>query len=322
MMIRLITLGLAGLIGACANQHGADLAPTGFRSCAKTLVAGDPASSEGHSYPAWSPDGRYIAFTSQQNGNYDIYALELAGGAVTRLTDHPAVDAHPSWSPDSAFLSFDSTREGNRDGFVVAFDGCGEENVTANPANDGPLSWHRDGRQVLFNSDRGGEDQVYRSTLIGTDHGFFMFGAHRLTAGPGRNQAPSFHPQGEAVLFESRRDGNREQYVMNPDGTAPRNLTRHPAADFVGRWSPQGDWISFWSNRSGNDDIYLIRPDSGELRPMTEAPTNERMPAWSPDGMQLVFASDRTGRWELFVMTIADRRVRQLTCGLEACSTP
>ncbi len=58
--------------------------------------------------PAISPDGKWLAFSSNKNGYWDLYLLELASGSTIRLTDTPAYDAAPSWSPDGAFLAYES----------------------------------------------------------------------------------------------------------------------------------------------------------------------------------------------------------------------
>jgi TolB protein len=74
-------------------------------------------SAEG--FPAWSPDGRRIAFVSDRDGNSEIYVMNIDGSNQIRLTDNPAADSFPTWSPDSGRIAFESDRGGNYDIWVM-----------------------------------------------------------------------------------------------------------------------------------------------------------------------------------------------------------
>ena len=92
-------------------------------------------------YPAWSHDGRRLAFTSYLDDNVDIYILELGSGALTRLTAHPDKDAHPTWSPDDTQIAFVSSRDGNEDIFIMNSDGSNPRNLTQSPGRDYRPNW-------------------------------------------------------------------------------------------------------------------------------------------------------------------------------------
>ena len=77
-----------------------------------THTAGDGA-------PAWSPDGKKIAFASERTGNPDIWVMDSDGGNLRQLTTHTALDAAPAWSPDGKKIAFDSERTGNWDIWVL-----------------------------------------------------------------------------------------------------------------------------------------------------------------------------------------------------------
>ena len=71
----------------------------------------DRPPSLGTSRLSWSPDGRYIAFESKRDGNWEIYVMDSDGSNPRRLTDHPAEDKYPSWSPDGRYIAFQSNRD-------------------------------------------------------------------------------------------------------------------------------------------------------------------------------------------------------------------
>ena len=86
--------------------------------------------------PAWSPDGRKLAFVSRRDGNSEIYVINADGSEQENLTQHPARDSHPSWSRDGRKLAFVSRRDGNSEIYVMNADGSGLRNVTRAPSND------------------------------------------------------------------------------------------------------------------------------------------------------------------------------------------
>lgn len=82
----------------------------------------------------------------------------------------------------------------------------------------------------------------------------------------GEEQVFAEAPKISKILFTSTRDGNREVYMMNPDGSKQVNLTRHPATDLQAAWSPTGEQILFVSDREGIRDLYLMDPDGSNVR--------------------------------------------------------
>ena len=106
-------------------------------------------------------------------------------------------------------------------------------------------------------------------------------------------------PKTPKILFTSTRDGNREVYMMNPDGSQQVNLTQHPAGDMGAVWSPTGEQILFVSDRQGTRarDLYLMDPDGSNVRRVFKKKTTDwrGYATWAPDGKQFAYQStDRT----------------------------
>ena len=116
---------------------------------------------------------------------------------------------------------------------------------------------------------------------------------------PASAQAPTT----SKILFASARDGNRDVYIMNPDGSEQVNLTKHRADDQQAVWSPTGEKILFVSDRGGTRDLYLMDPDGSNVRRVFKFKIEDwrTTPTWSPDGTQFVYV--RTN-WNKVMITL------------------
>ena len=115
------------------------------------------------------------------------------------------------------------------------------------------------------------------------------------------------------ITFLSDRDGNREIYLVNVDGTGLTNLTNNPALDSYPAWSPDGSRIAFVSNRDGNEAIYVMKDDGTNAINLTGDAAVDTDPSWSPDGSEIAFTSNRQGNQDLYVMSADGEDLRNLT---------
>ncbi len=233
----------------------------------------------GHA-PAWSPDGRTIAFFSGAK----IYLMNADGSEHRPLTKPIAAGVG-----EGALLrgrptggSSPSSRECRLrpvcfNLYVVNSDGSGLRNLTsklgaghgphAGPASD--PAWSPDGRKLAFVRLNAGLDRspIYVVKADGS-------GLRNLTPKPvGAYAAPAWSPDGRKLAFVSDRDGNSEVYVINANGSGQRSLTRNPAFDADPAWSPDGRKIAFVSNRDGSYGVYVMNADgSGQRRLAQRSP--------------------------------------------------
>ena len=135
-------------------------------------------------------------------------------------------------------------------------------------------------------------------------------------------------PTTPKILFTSTRDGNREVYMMNPDGSEQVNLTQHPATDLGAVWSPTGEQILFVSDRQGTRarDLYLMDADGGNVRRVFKKKTTDWRgnATWSPDGKQFAYESvdwDRL-KFGLYLGTFGEEDAERLPYGASPAWSP
>ena len=260
-----------------------------------------------------------VVFSSNRDGNFEIYSMNSDGTGATRLTNNPAVDLFPAWSPDRGRIAFTSNRNGNFDIYSVNADGSSPVRLTVNARIDGVPAWSPDGSKIAFTSNRDGNFEIYVMNPDGT-------GLTRLTNTAAADAKPTWSPDGTKIAFTSNRNGNFEIYSMNADGTGVTRLTNNPAVDASPAWSPDGTKIAFTSNRNGlfNIEIYVMNADgSGPVR-LTSNPAVDGEPGWSPDGAKIVFSTNRDGLFnlEVYVMNADGSGQTRLTTNASTDISP
>ncbi len=111
--------------------------------------------------PAWSPNGRSIAYASWRRGPGNIFVSHIYDGTLEELTKGPGENWLPAWSPDGTRIAFTSTRDGNSEIYVANRDGSNARRLTNQPSIDSTPTWSPSGTQIAFTSDRSGTPQIY-----------------------------------------------------------------------------------------------------------------------------------------------------------------
>jgi len=257
--------------------------------------------------PAWSPDGRRIAFArfttdSPSSGTYDIYTMNADGSGVTRLTDVLPVSSSGSpyqgddfgaqWSPDGTKIAFwgGSIDAGTGDLFVANADGTGVTRIVEvdyfgiSVSQSDRVAWSPDGARIAFPD---GFGAIYVVNADGS-------GAARLTSSyGGYDSSPAWSPDGTKIAFQRYTSctttGGVQPcdmttiHVMLADGSGATRLTEYAA--YWPTWSPDGTQLAFHGRRPGDgdgSDIYTINADGSGVTRLTVTPDAEYQPAWSP----------------------------------------
>ena len=280
-------------------------------------VQQSPPASYDDRWPAWSPDGRQIAFTSTRDADPEIYVMNADGTGARRLTTTPGRDAHPAWSPDGRSILFQSPREdGHTRIFLMNADGSNQRALTRNIGFCGVPVWSPDARRILFQC----TDDVQRTTQ-GKPWQLFSLdvtaGAQPapLVRSTANDQVPSFSPDGKQILFYSDRSGINRLYLMPASGGEPSVLGNWTMPSRAASWAPDGKTIVFASGADGVPaaDFYLT--DSSGRTPVLLGSTKSHGGAvFSPDGRRLAFNDPTDGGTRIWVMD-ADGRNRRVLAG-------
>jgi Tol biopolymer transport system component len=227
--------------------------------------------------PAWSPDGKRLAFRSFANEHYDIWVMNADGTGMADLTDDLPGDYDPAWSPDGSKIAFESDRDGNPEIYVMNADGSDLQRLTTNDvAQDVEPAWSPNGRQIAFSSTRSGDYEIWVMNADGTN-------PTNITNTAGFDHDPAWSPDGRRIAFATgRADTFGEIYLMDPDGGNPVDISNHGTLDASPTWAPSGTRLA-WIFQVGSND--LIRQDadgSGFFNMTPGSPEHEGNPAWSP----------------------------------------
>ena len=253
-----------------------------------------PAVSTGPLDPAWSPDGKWIAFSMRG----DIWKVPADGGEAVALTRGPAYHFEPAWSPDGSRLALSMDIDGNLDVGVVSAAGGDVERLTTDRRVDVEPAWSKDGAALYFVTARGGNFDIYRYRFADKSETPFI-------AGPRDQIQPAESPDGTRLAYvspQAGRLGTGGLWIKPVDG-GEATLAHYEETEYRARpaWTPDGQSLLFSSDEPGSNDIAIVPAAGGNPVYVSADPMNEFAPTVSPDGARFAFVSNRTGPTTLYV---------------------
>jgi TolB protein len=223
--------------------------------------------------PAWSSDGRYLAYTSYKNKKPDIFIKDLAEMQETSINEK-GLNITPAWVPGKFELAATLSFSGDQEIYLLTGSGKVIKRLTSIRGIDLSPTWSPDGKKFAFVSNRAGSPQIYVQDLASEK-------VRRLTYEGNYNTQPNWSPQSDKIVYASVVDGRRNIVVMGLDGQEPLQLTGESGDNEAPSWSPDGSLIVFSSNREGPFRLYVMTAfgtDQRRLLVMTGEQTN---PKWS-----------------------------------------
>ena len=232
-------------------------------------------SSEPLMSPAWSPDGKSLAYVSLEGKASAIYVQQLASGERRRVSARSGINGAPAWSPDGRKLAITLSRDGNLDIYVLDLATQGLTRLTTDSAIDTEPEWSRDGATIYFTSDRAGSAQVYRVAASGGQE------AQRLTFTNGYNARPRMAPDGQSLALVTL---DRGAYRIASYDLKTRNLhvLTNGQQDEAPSFAPNGAAIIYATRAGAQGTLATVAADGGFQQRLSSDTGDVREPAWSP----------------------------------------
>ena len=272
----------------------------------------------GDSDPAFSPDGKVLAFSRLIDfGIGDLYLLNLSSspeglkptGEAARVTFDNRGATGPAWSPDGREVVFSkgggevwridvASRGSDTKPRPIASLGAGIYGVAISRRGQRlayvHLIFHSSIRRIAASFQRGSprSDQGGNSKALNPVS---------FISSTRNDSAPQYSEDGKRITFMSGRSGFEEIWSCDSDGANPQQLTSFGGPEVTTpRWSPDGSRIAFDSDAGGQYDIWVVDINGGAPHRMTNDPANDGNPSWSRDGHWIYFDSARTGQQQVW----------------------
>jgi TolB protein len=232
-----------------------------------------------NNFPAWSPDGDAIIYTSFRYLRRPFLFLSSRGQGkpgrlLSRLGDARA-QYRGVFAPDHERLALVMSDGDASDIYSVGLDGRNLRRLTSGRAIDVSPSFSPDGKRMAFVSDRTGSPQIY---VMDADGG----NVRRLSYDGAYNTNPAWSPDGLWIAYETRVNGQFDIWLIDPEGVTNVPIVTHPRSDEGPSWAPNSRMIMFSSTRRGLADLYVVDRDGSNPRRITAAAGNNTSPAWGP----------------------------------------
>lgn len=241
--------------------------------------------------PSWSRDGRYITYTSFEDGDPDVFIYELATGKRRKLSGRKGIDSGANWSANNKLVAFTASENGDSDIYVLKPDGSGARPLIRGSGLDVDPTFSPNGKWMAFVSGRFGNPHIFVAELKwDNDTTVHAIGDKRLTFAGWYNATPAWTPDSDKIAFAGfDKDINRfDLFLMNPDGTQLERLTIRTGNNERPSFSPNGQMIVFHSDRVGNRDIkgtpalYVMNRDGSSQRKLETGLFESQTPQWGP----------------------------------------
>ncbi|MCX7974062.1 MAG: hypothetical protein N3B16_06110 [Candidatus Aminicenantes bacterium] len=236
-------------------------------------------------FPRVSPDGRWIAFSANRHGNYDVFVMAMDGSRIRRLTASSHDEGELAWTPDGRKIIYTEARKriigraytlwsidlatGQKQRFLPDFDGsCALPDFSSNNS------------VLTFTGKK----------MVGWDIYLADLGKNEIInlTNNGQTCRSRFSPDGRWLVYVSHEaDHKGDIFIMQPNGQGKRRLTERPETyDYFPSWSPNGRYIVFCSNtksmyaQEGDWDLYLVEVSSGKAEVLLATSGRDVFPEW------------------------------------------
>ncbi len=226
-------------------------------------------------FPAWSSDGRWLAYTDYRHGNPELFIRHVKEKRDKVIRFEGSTSITPAWAPGRFALAASLSHEGNPSIYLLTGNGEIMRKLTRHWGIDVAPTWSPDGEEFAFVSNRSGSPQIYiKQVEVGR--------ARRLTFQGKYNTAPQWSPRGNLIAYAGFNNGHFDIYLIGTEGQGPIQLTRDTGSNESPTWSPDGTLIAFSSTREGPSRIYVMNANGTDQRRLLVLTGEQTNPSWSP----------------------------------------
>lgn len=244
-----------------------------------------------------------IAYTARENGQTDIYAVNVGSRSSIRITNNVADERDPEWNSDGTRLAYAARIDGNWDLYVYDTLQDATGRVTVDSSFQANPSWSPDGTFLAYENYQNDNLDIFAVPIDASRQ------PEAITNHPAPDFSPAWGPDGRRIAFVSWRDGNQDIYIISLEDLSITNITNTPDInEDYPAWSPDGRSIAYSALEPGADSERVFVQSLDDSDSVARLIAVGRSPGFAPDGSSIAFAVDTIdgSRTDIFAVTVGE----------------